>query len=496
MPFLLFSHLKLLNLHFSITFQILILESTINMNLVTSRSLECVKSLDSDYESLTILKQKKRAIDEQISRFCQPWQPWQSCGPLDANFWARAARVESIYLERSELERKISLYIFEGDETSWEKTEEAKAIIEQIRAREQSCKIYVNRAESNPSPRCGSIRKLFTKTRLPNVCIGKVKGEDNYAEQLIFRDELIEQYQAQHSSQPWLWCPILGSWEHEYNVIAVQLFPYMHGHETMDAIFGKKSSLELFSAQNGLLVSRSMEEHFRSGKLAIVPSISDSLLARIFYGDLEYKIKVMDPTWELRDKFISSRHERPIFGAFKNRKLTFGQLNDRKLVFRSSVRPAARYLYFSYCVQTLRSAWQHDCSEIDGELSKMRWRSKKPFWSTSGCYIPRPMLRGFVKELGHDYKSRGAKWRPFPRAPNETLLETVLHQVKSRRPILDAELSDSISGSDYWDTSEDNMVEMKTEAESIHTRSPQFIRPPKEERPKKYRFNDPNIIYI
>ncbi|KAJ5805468.1 uncharacterized protein N7503_003070 [Penicillium pulvis] len=266
------------------------------MNLVTSRELECVKSLDSDYESLTILKQKKRAIDEQISRFCQPWQSWQSCGPFDPSFWARAARVESIYLQRSELERKISLYFFEGDETSWEKTEEAKAIIEQICAREQSCKIYVKR---------------------------KVKGEDNYAEQLIFRDELIEQYQAQHSSQPWLWCPILGSWEHEYNVIAVQLFSYMHGHETMDAIFGKKSSLELFSAQNGLLMSRSMEEHFRSGKLAIVPSISDSLLARILCGDLEYKIKVMDPTWELRDKSISSHHERPIFGAFENRKLTF-----------------------------------------------------------------------------------------------------------------------------------------------------------------------------
>jgi len=61
--------------------------------------------------------------------------------------------------------------------------------------------------------------------------------------------------------------------------------------------------------------------------------------------------------------------------------------------------------------------------------------------------------------------------------------------------MLDVELFDSISGSDYGDKSEAMGVEMKTEAESIHTRSPRFIRPPKEERPKRYRFNGPNINY-
>lgn len=468
------------------------------MTPITSRSLECVKSLGSDDESFTTLKQNKLANDEQISRFCQPGQV---CGPFDFTFWARAARVESIYLERSELERKMSLYLFEGDEASWEKTERAKAILEQICAREQSCKIYVKRAETNPHPRCGSVRSFFTKTQTPIVGIGKVKGEDNYAEQLKFRDELIEQYQAQNPSQPWLWCPILGSWEHECNITAVQLFPYMHGHTTMDAIFGRKCSLELFSAQNGLLMSRFMEEHFKSGKLAIVPSISDSILAKISCDGLEYKIKVMDPTWELRDEYIGFHHERPTFGAFKIRKLTFGQLNGRRLMFRSAVRPAARYLYFSHCVQTLRSVWQHDGELIVSQTTEIPQKEKKmeaPSWSTSGRYISRSMLQVFVKELGHDYKSLigGAKWRPFQRASNQTLLETVLHQVKSRRPVSDAALFDSSSGSDYGDMCEKMMVEVKTEAESIRTRSPQFIRHPKEERPKKYRFNDPNINYM
>ncbi|KAJ6092766.1 hypothetical protein N7486_008055 [Penicillium sp. IBT 16267x] len=463
------------------------------MKLITSRSLECIESLDSDYESLTILKQKMLAIDEQIRRFCQPSQ---AGGPFDPNFWARAARVESIYLERSELERKISLYLFEGDEASWEITDEAKAIVEQIHAREQSCKIYVKRAESHPNPLCGSVRKLFT-TSNPIVGMGKVKPEDNYAEQVIFRNELIEQYQAQHTRQPWLWCPILGSWEHEYNVTAVQLFPYMHGQEIMNAIFGKKSSLELFSAQNGLLMSRSMEEHFKSGKLAIVPSISiDSIPAKMTHwlssDELEYKIKVMDPTWELRGEYISSRHGRPTFGAFNNRKLTFGQLNDRKLVFRSSVRPAARYLYFSFCVQTLRSAWQHNCQEMDSQTTVIPPKETgKPFWGISGRYIPRSMLRAFVKELGHDYKSllSGAKLCPFQRASNQTLLETVVHQVKSRRPVLDATLFDgNSSGSDYGDVSEDvsedtSELELKTEAESIRTRR---WAPP----PKKFPFLD------
>ncbi|KAJ5661271.1 uncharacterized protein N7484_000643 [Penicillium longicatenatum] len=455
------------------------------MNLITSRSLKCIESLNAGYESLTVLKQKKLANDELISKFCQPWH---ECRPVDFHYYSRAARVESIYLEGSELARKISLYLFEGDEASWEKTEEGKAIIEQIRAREQGFKIYAKRAEFNLNPVCGHVRDLFTTSK-PFIGIGKVKHEDNYAEQSLFRHELIDQFQAQHPSQPWLWCPVLGSWEHEYNVSAVQLFPYMHGEETMNAIFGNKSSQELFSARNGILMSRCMEKPFKSGKLAIVPS-NDSMFARCLpFNGSEYKIKVMDPTWELRDEYISSCHEIPTFGAFKNRKLTFGQLNDRKLVFRSSVRPAARYLFYSYCVQTMRSSWQLDCQNVDNQTTKKlrkKTKTETPFWRTSGCYIPHSMLRACVKELGRNYKSllRGARLSPFQRASNQTLLETVVHQVKSRQPVLDTELCDSSSsGSDYRNMDDMSMAEMKAAAESRR-----YAKPPKKCRFSKRSF--------
>ncbi|KAJ5628854.1 hypothetical protein N7490_011082 [Penicillium lividum] len=426
-----------------------------------SRFIEALGDFEEDYESLPILKQKLLAINEQIFK---THQPWVAFGSYDTKFWARCIRVESMYLEKAELERQISISIFGGSKAAWEKTDQAKTILEQICVREKSCKIYMKRAESKPHARCGNIRqlcrKLFTSTKTPILGMETVKLENkmHLYEELKFREELIRQYQAEHPDHFSLWCPILGDWEDAYNITAVPLFPSMHGQAAMDAIFGKKSSPELFSPQNGILMSRFIEEHFRSGKLAIVPC-NLTLLA----GDKhEYKIKVLDPTWELREQFIAPHV-----------KLTLGQLNDRKLVFRSSFRPEACYLYFGYCVQAIRYTWQHNPDRVPCRVAAiLETKSGKPLWGTSGHYISRSMLQVFVEELGQGYQSLldGAKPRQFERACNQTLLEAAVNQVKSCRRNNEAIklLPASYSESDYGEKSDDMSEFGECYSESDH----------------------------
>jgi hypothetical protein len=47
------------------------------------------------------------------------------------------------------------------------------------------------------------------------------------------------------------------------------LFPWMHGQDTMDAIFGQTQPAELFSPKNGLLISKKVEKYFDSGKIVL-----------------------------------------------------------------------------------------------------------------------------------------------------------------------------------------------------------------------------------
>lgn len=46
----------------------------------------------------------------------------------------------------------------------------------------------------------------------------------------------------------------LGTGANDIDVEAAHLFPYIHGQDVMDAIFGKKRPPQLFSAMKGLLL--------------------------------------------------------------------------------------------------------------------------------------------------------------------------------------------------------------------------------------------------
>ncbi|KAJ5131129.1 uncharacterized protein N7515_007168 [Penicillium bovifimosum] len=170
----------------------------------------------------------------------------------------------------------------------------------------------------------------------------------------------------------------------------------------MDAISGKKRPEEPFSLLNGLLISKKFVRHFDAGKFVIEPDIPDivrentlvSTVKRwLHHKPQEYRVRIVDPDWEVSEEGISRRIS-----------LTFGQLDGSKLVFRSSFRPAARYLYFHYYVQVLRMCWQHSSQGKSSQVSAVQTWKGSLFWGRVGRYLPRNMILVLIKGMGREYQ--------------------------------------------------------------------------------------------
>lgn len=240
--------------------------------------------------------------------------------------------------------------------------------------------------------------KLFTTSSMGLAIKGTGAGQRDTNQQSSFRADMIQAYEAKHPTKEWVWCPILGDYTDDDDIQASHLFPYMNGQDTMDAIFGKTRPGELFSPRNGLLMCRKLERYFDAGKFVIVPdvpNVQENVLVSTVKSWLsreprEYRVRIIDPDWEMNEQQISRWGE-----------LTYGQLEGRKLRFRSSFRPAARYLYFHYCVQMLRMCWQHSSQGKSSQAAAiLRAEKGRPFWGTAGRYLPRNMLLALVEEMG------------------------------------------------------------------------------------------------
>ncbi|KAJ5908130.1 hypothetical protein N7495_000812 [Penicillium taxi] len=132
------------------------------------------------------------------------------------------------------------------------------------------------------------------------------------------------------------------------------------GQPTMTAIFGKTANEDLFSVKN---------------------------VSWLNHSPRAYKLKILDHNWEKLDLMIHPCDP-----------LTWRELDGRTFMFKTDHRPAARYLYYHYCVQILRHAWQHT---MDGRstIASQVLRDE-----TAGSYLPKSMLLAFVQELRHEYE--------------------------------------------------------------------------------------------
>ena len=103
----------------------------------------------------------------------------------------------------------------------------------------------------------------------------------------------------------------------------------------------------------------------------------------------EYKTWIIDSEWEKLDANLPGS-------------LRWRDFDNRKLQFRGETRPAARYLYFHYCLPVLRRAWK--AGRGQKAVFSLKDELEKPFWETPGKYVCKSMLQAFVEELGHEYQ--------------------------------------------------------------------------------------------
>lgn len=328
-----------------------------------------------------------------------------------------------------------------GTEEEWKKTQDAQKILVELHAKDRQrrlCQEQAERLAVDSKDTSGSLRRsfirLFTTSKLGLGILSTGAGKRGSRRQSRFRKELIETYNSRYpdndvDNSDLLWCPILSSWMDKNGTCAAHIFGYMNGQESMTAIFGATESPELWSPRNGMLIASSVEARFDSGLFVIVPDLPENASAAEISAwndseSKEYKLRIIDSQHPNAGKWVIN----------KEMGLKWRDLDNKRLEFRNSFRPRARYLYYHYCTQLLRCAWNE---EVRGNVLKREL--KKRFWGTPGKYIRESMLRAFVEELGHDfdYLLDGAAPPPDDedaadaREPDPSLLLAATNQIES-----------------------------------------------------------------
>ncbi|RDW67415.1 uncharacterized protein DSM5745_09281 [Aspergillus mulundensis] len=358
-----------------------------------------------------------------------------------------------------------------------EQTDEAKTLFQHVKAWENFVKILEwveddNLEAMKRGPKRSawtSFKKLLRKksSGSDTQCMerGTMTNKEYRRKQAAFRAELIKVSNAQHpTDEDTFWCPVVGTWFDKELMHAVQLFPDIYIPDVMDRIFDKGRHTELYTPKNGLFVSHVIEKAFDAGKIAIMPNLPNNpsmaaFLAWVCRESLEYKVKIMDPTWEKLDQPVTRRMDK-----------TWRQLDGQRLQFRSSFRPAWRYLDWHFCVQILRSIWA--CRDIEGEFIRVPKRPRKRYWGVSTRCPGGKGIQSVFDDLSEGCQDLIAKARIRPYCGSTILaLEVACRQITTGTELKDPDwrrcendiLGDEDDTDEEDDDEEDSVWEAATE---------------------------------
>jgi hypothetical protein len=169
-----------------------------------------------------------------------------------------------------------------------------------------------------------------------------------------------------------------------------------------------------------MIIHSEIERYFDSGVFVIVPDLPEIPLTEKLLNWMNGEVR------DFKIKIIDSSFPRLNYGIVSKDGLKWRDIDNRQLKFKGSARPAARYLYFHYCLQVLRQAWRVG----PGEKAAVSLYDEfgKPVWATTGRYIGKKMLRTFIDTLGHEYQDllKGACYRA---GDPSALIETATAQI-------------------------------------------------------------------
>ncbi|KAL8857723.1 MAG: hypothetical protein Q9178_005758 [Gyalolechia marmorata] len=336
---------------------------------------------------------------------------------FDAQYWSTHKNVSDLELARHEVVSKISKAEFEregGKEDDWDSDQKAVMLRESkssMEMKNKSIRAQMERLGSwgqdeGQAHREWSMQLVLTQPSekgglwLTKQHLGGHLRDTS--DQSNFRAALIQLCNSEHPAvhNDRLWCPIVGAYLDEENVVAVQIFPYASGQNAMIELFGRPDGKdELMAPQNGLLIDRRAEQYIAHGWMTIVPDLSanathEEVDAWSKADVKEYKIRVLDADDPKMKNVLPVGAPLHPTGNFRH----WWELDGQKLEFKSDFRPRACYLYWSFAVALLRHSYQRRHSvhnPIEEQINKR-------FWGTGGPWIRRKYLRAFVEHLGHD----------------------------------------------------------------------------------------------
>ena len=171
-----------------------------------------------------------------------------------------------------------------------------------------------------------------------------------------------------------IWCCITQDYYDKHNVIAAHIVPHSLGPELVDYIFGAGSGSRLDSADNCILMYRSVEKAFDNGSFVLMPVDAKETPIR------RWKVQVTNLA--ALDADLAKVHLK--------------DLDGKELVFKNDNRPASRFLYYHFVVTLLRNkrdrqqGWERYLVELP---------TGRPF-ATIGRNLRESMLLALAKMAG------------------------------------------------------------------------------------------------
>ena len=323
-------------------------------------------------------------------------------------YWQNRTAVAESLVRQTVLNRKISIaklanetHLSHKESTEvFEQTEDAQRSLELEQAQLMDQKLCERQLERLTKLGFTSAVerawvKFYTSSSLGLGIKAFAAGDRKSSDQSKFRKELKEVSNQMHSDprrKGWWWCPITRSYHDSLTMKATHLYPWKSGQDAMIAIFGEDANKELFSARNGLLLSATAEFYLDNGAIALVPAIddgssSDQIEQWNTASVKEYKIRILRPKETGMDGCCSYVSD-----------LTWKELDNQPVTFRSEYRPRARYFYYAYCVALLRLAYN-----VEKRPIALKTSLGEKHWGSTGKYLNKSMIRAFVDAVSHEF---------------------------------------------------------------------------------------------
>lgn len=160
-------------------------------------------------------------------------------------------------------------------------------------------------------------------------------------------------------------------------------------------LFGDNVQGELDTPNNGLLLHQAVKKAMDDGVIAIVPDIVDNPSTEEVAVWENSSLK--DYKWKIIDPEVIEVNKEGLVNP-----MTIRDIENRKLSFKNSMRPRARYLYFLFALAQLKLAWRQKYLQDPKAVLEKQLGKGKGVWATKGRYLEWSFLLALANEIGHD----------------------------------------------------------------------------------------------